>query len=204
MRKLLNTTGIVQYWDEKKSLCMLCGELENANIFINPQGKSISFAICNSCIEHNKLNKYVTCCKCYSCFPIDFTELKNGDVIHGGLHAFDHCLKCLKTYTDACLPSMTGFDLICGTNDEDEYDEMTRVPLRILGKSYDEEERIMNDGFTDEEIHIIKHKINNLLYKDAQQFGFKGDVDVEYVNELLKAQNMKCYICKDDVLIKAE
>lgn len=204
MRNLLNMRGIVTYWDEKKSLCVLCGEIENANIFIK---QGMSFAICDSCIEYNKLNKCTTCCKCHSYFYIDFTKLKNDDIIYGGLYAFNHCLKCLKTHTPitACqLPFKTGFELCCGTSDEDEYDKMISSPLRVLGKPYEEEERLLNNGFTDEEICIIKKKINNLLYKDVTHFGIEGNMNIDDVIELLNRQNMKCYICKDEVFIKSE
>ena len=47
----------------------------------------------------------------------------------------------------------------------------------------------------------ILHKIKNHKFYDFNRFGIEGNIDKEYIVELLKKQNNKCYICQEEVLI---
>jgi hypothetical protein len=88
---------IVDVFPEKNcSICIGCGG-ENEKVYVNIQLKYGSIeSICFRCYENNIKNKWMTCHCCFCKFLIDFTKLKKGDVLQGGIAGLNNCLKCLK------------------------------------------------------------------------------------------------------------
>jgi len=47
----------------------------------------------------------------------------------------------------------------------------------------------------------IKNKINSHKSYDKNRFDIEGDIDYYFITELLKIQDRKCYICKEELLL---
>lgn len=208
-RNLLNEKLLVHVKKHSTlSYCILCKEsIVKSHIFVqNPKGSSLT-GICDSCIEYNKLNKYTRCVECGTIFCIDFTQLNDGDIIVGGMFAFRCCYKCLNMKNVNCgCPMGSDIDLFCGTSDGDEYDEMSYIPTRKLGREYTEELDYFGD-FSDEkaELKNIKKSVSNCKLTDKKKINYVGkgklesigDITSEYVRECVNRQKYKCHECGD-------
>lgn len=193
---------------DKNKLCALCYDYDICNIQVSLQDnpKYFPFGICNNCIDENKYNQFMSCINCNVPIHLDFTKLKNGDIILGGIFAFCCCYKCLTTIKTnikpynvfgwRCLSNI--FELMCGTSDEEEYDKMQNTPIRYIGNNICEE-KYYNNGFTKNEIEYIENKLASLMQNDMKKFGYKGNLTIENIKILLNYSNRICYNCKDNV-----
>ena len=47
----------------------------------------------------------------------------------------------------------------------------------------------------------IKRKINSHKLFDKKRFGIEGNIDYKFITELIKKQDKKCFVCKEEVLL---
>ena len=80
-------------------LCWRCGD--NNKVYKNFKNGTykcgITHSICSECYNNNIDNKLVNCISCNNPFLVDFTQLKDGQIINYGFSEFIFCFECMST-----------------------------------------------------------------------------------------------------------
>ncbi len=174
------------------------------------------------CYETNKTNKICYCLYCECNFKLNYTELKENDIITYGFSEFMYCYNCLNTRQPIQNIEYGRLDKLTFESDidEDTLDEWLMDEERDLYVKYCD--RYYEDGCNpvykytfDECIRIlgttsyfeheknIKKKISNCLQSDnKKKFEISGDeyITVEDIDDFLVMQSYTCKKCGDRVL----
>jgi len=183
------------------NFCFGCNtNTENKDKFIQIKSKNdcyTPYCICMNCKNDNESRNCINCIKCDKTLRIDFTELKENDIICGGKYAFLCCDNCLQKYDDDNMCIQNGcFDFTSnGYFDTwyEEYEGENITEIRRLG--------YMNENNYDKIKKNIQKKISNCKFKDKKKFNISGNINYHDVLQLLNVQSNKCYICNDKLLI---
>ena len=87
---------VIKHLFTSKMSCFGCGFYNNdkfIKLFIDDGLRSPE--ICIKCYDENIYKQRINCKKCNKLLKINFTQLKLGDVIQGGIFSFCICLSCL-------------------------------------------------------------------------------------------------------------
>jgi hypothetical protein len=184
------------------SQCWGCRKIGESDKFCSLHSNLFSHSICMECYNNNIENKLKECINCAGSFLLDYTKLKENDIIKYGFDEFMFCYNCLSKKNKKCIGYYGMLDDLEKEDYEyfDTWSEEWITPtfkninesiIRIIGKT------VYN--FNEEKNNITK-KIYNCINNDTRNFKIKGDIIYENIYELLQIQNYKCYICNELVL----
>lgn len=146
------------------SLCFGCGTNHpNKFISLKRKGCDLSFHLCMECFTLNKTHKYFNCYYCEKIVKLDYTQLKLGDIIQGGMAAFNLCLKCLCNTGDIST-SEKWFGMM------DLTDEMPDTHRPHYYDEFGDEDETQSEEYNEEgkSEKIEDRPINVIFDKDAE------------------------------------
>jgi hypothetical protein len=129
----------------------------------------------------------------------------NNNILHKNFTILDddHCPSCNRNgfitkknslqntnFVPDCSKCFTPLCINCAYDENNDEEPWSKVCLYCL-----------ENKSTNNILYNIKHKINSHLYYDQKRFNIKGDIDCEFILQLLKKQNNSCYICKEGLLL---
>jgi len=127
------------------SQCWGCRKIGESDKFCSLHSNLFSHSICMECYNNNIENKLKECINCAGSFLLDYTKLKENDIIKYGFDEFMFCYNCLSKKNKKCIGLYLS-KMPLTRNSQIAFDEQNNMNRNIfLNMNADNKSKIFND-----------------------------------------------------------